>query len=135
MGAKLGGSDDEPIAEINIVPFVDIILVVLIVFMVSTPFIVKSGIKINLPKAASSDETVPSQFHLSILPNGDAVLNGKTVTVESLRDYSKEQVGKNPEIQAIIAADEAVPHGRVIEMIDTIKSAGISKFAITTDPK
>ncbi|MCB0420836.1 MAG: biopolymer transporter ExbD [Bdellovibrionales bacterium] len=135
MGAKISGNDDEPIAEINIVPFVDIILVVLIIFMVSTPFIVRSGIKINLPKAASSDETVPSQFQLSILPSGEALVNGKSVSLEELAQFAKDHVQKNPEIQAIIAADKTVSHGRVIELIDTIKSAGISKFAITTDNK
>ena len=135
MATKISGDSDEPIAEINIVPFVDIILVVLIVFMVTTPFIVKSGIKINLPKAASSDETVPSQFNLSITPDGVAILNGKQVSKEELAAFSTQQAQKNPDIQVIIAADEAVPHGRVIELIDVVKAAGVSKFAITTDRK
>ena len=51
MAAKMGGDNDEPISEINIVPFVDIILVVLIIFMITTPFIVKPSINFNLPKA------------------------------------------------------------------------------------
>ena len=135
MGAKIGGDDDAPIAEINIVPFVDIILVVLIVFMVTTPFIVKSGIKINLPKAASSEENVPSQFNLSITPDGHAILNGKQVSKSDLSTYAASQFKKNPEIQAIIAADVSVSHGRVIELIDVIKSSGVSKFAISTDKK
>ncbi|MES2856659.1 MAG: biopolymer transporter ExbD, partial [Bdellovibrionota bacterium] len=57
---KLGGDDDEPIAEINVVPLVDIILVVLIIFMVTAPMVLKPTIDINLPKAASGDETPPT---------------------------------------------------------------------------
>lgn len=135
MGAKLGGDDDAPIAEINIVPFVDIILVVLIIFMVTTPFIMKPSININLPKAASGDETVPSQLNFSIAPSGEVFLNGKAITEEEISTQATESLTKNPTIQAIISADKDVPHGKVIKVIDLVKSAGITKFAITIDKK
>jgi biopolymer transport protein ExbD len=118
MAAKIGGEDDEPIADINIVPFVDIILVVLIIFMVTTPLIMKPSININLPKAGTGDETTPSELSISINAGGEILLNGKPA-----------------DVQAIISADKDVPHGRVVGIIDSVKSGGVKKFAITIDKK
>jgi biopolymer transport protein ExbD len=135
MGAKLGGDDDGPISEINIVPFVDIILVVLIIFMIATPFIVKPSININLPKAASGEDTTPSTLTLSIAPDGKTFLNGKTIADADISEAAKSAVSTKPDTQAIISADKEVPHGRVITVIDLVKAAGITRFAITIDKK
>ena len=135
MAAKISGDDDQPIAEINIVPFVDIILVVLIIFMITTPFIVKPSININLPKAASGEDTTPSQLTISIGADGTTQLNGKPATDEEISEFAKNALVTKPETQAIISADKDVSHGRVITIIDTVKSAGITKFAITIDKK
>ena len=135
MAAKIGGDDDQPIAEINIVPFVDIILVVLIIFMITTPIIVKPSININLPKAASGEDTAPSQLTITVTADGHALLNGKEATDEEITNFSKDAVAKKPEMQAIISADKDVSHGRVMTLIDLVKSAGITKFAITIDKK
>ncbi len=135
MGAKVGGGGDDPIAEINIVPFVDIILVVLIIFMITTPFIVKPSININLPKAASGEDTTPSQLTVTITSDGKAMLNGKISTDDEITAFAKAALAKKPETQAIISADKDVPHGRVISVIDLVKTAGVTKFAITIDKK
>lgn len=133
MASKIGGDNEDPIAEINIVPFVDIILVVLIIFMITTPFIVKPSININLPKAVSGDETIPSEITVTIGSDGKTLLNGKPVPDEEISNYAKQAIAQKPETQAIISADKDVAHGRVIGVIDLIKSAGITKFAITID--
>lgn len=135
MAAQLGGDNDTPIAEINIVPFVDIILVVLIIFMVTTPFIMKPSINVNLPKAASGSETPPSQLNITIASDGEALLNGKPATDEEIGEAAAEAATNSPETQAIISADRDVPHGRVVGVIDAVKTAGIKKFAITIDKK
>jgi biopolymer transport protein ExbD len=135
MGAKTGGNNDEPIADINIVPFVDIILVVLIIFMVTAPVLLKPSINVNLPKAGSGDATTPSELAVAITASGTLSLNGKPSDETALAAYSKDLVGKNPEVQAIISADKDVTHGRVVTIIDAIKSAGVKKFAITIDKK
>lgn len=135
MGAKIGGSEDEPIADINIVPFVDIILVVLIIFMVTTPFIMKPSININLPKAGSGDDTAPSELSLSIGSSGEVQLNGKPSSDEEIRAYAQTLAGKNPDVQAVISADKETPHGRVVAVIDAVKTGGVKKFAITIDKK
>lgn len=133
MAAKIGGDSDGPIAEINIVPFVDIILVVLIIFMVTTPFILKPSIPINLPKAGSGSDTVPSQLSIAINANGETTLNGKPATDEEISQYAQNVVVKEPTIQAIISADKEVAHGRVVTVIDVVKSSGVKKFAISID--
>ena len=135
MAAKLGGQDDAPIAEINIVPFVDIILVVLIIFMVTTPFIVKPSININLPNAVSGEKTTPSQLNIIIGADGKTLVNGNPTSEESLSAIAKEILAKSPEVQAIISADKDIPHGQVIRIIDLVKSVGIIKFAISIDKK
>lgn len=135
MASKLAGDHDEPMADINIVPFVDIILVVLIIFMITTPFIVKPSININLPKAASGQDTTPSPLTVTIAADGSALLNGRVATDEEISSFAKVAIEKKPETQAIISADKDVPHGRVITIIDLVKSAGVSKFAITIDKK
>jgi biopolymer transport protein ExbD len=134
-GKAGGGSTDEPIADINIVPFVDIILVVLIIFMVTAPVLLKPSINVNLPKSGSGDATAPSELSISITAAGAVSLNGKPSDEAGLTSYSKDLVGKNPEVQAIISADKDVSHGRVVAIIDAIKTAGVKKFAITIDKK
>ena len=132
MGASFN-KDDEAIAYINITPFVDIILVVLIIFMVTTPIIMNPGIKIQLPKAASGEETKQTKLNVSIAKDGKILLNGAVENDNSLAQKVKDLVAKNKEIQAIIAADKDVAHGTVIRIIDIVKSNGVSKFAISTE--
>jgi len=135
VGSKLHGDDDEPISAINIVPFVDIILVVLIIFMVTTPLIMKPSINVNLPKAGSGDDTTPSELSISISANGSLALNGQPTDEAAITAFSQQMVGKRPDVQAIVSADREVPHGRVVSIIDAVKSGGVRKFAITIDKK
>ncbi len=135
MAAKSSGNNEEPISDINIVPFVDIILVVLIIFMVTAPVLLKPSINVNLPKSGSGDNTSPSELSVSITAAGQVSLNGKPTDETALNTYSKGLAAKNPDVQAIISADKDVTHGRVIAIIDAIKSAGVRKFAITIDKK
>ncbi|NQY99532.1 MAG: biopolymer transporter ExbD [Bdellovibrionales bacterium] len=135
MAAKVGGDSDEPIAEINIVPFVDIILVILIIFMVTTPLIMKPSINVNLPKAASGDETTPSKLGITITKGGQILLNGEESSEEAIKNYATEMSAQKPDVQAIISADRDVPHGQVVAVIDAVKSGGVKKFAITIDNK
>lgn len=135
MGSSFGGNDDEPITQINVTPFVDIILVVLIIFMVTTPIIMKPSINIQLPKAASGDESTPTQLNIAISAQGTIQVNGVTTDEAQLNSQAAAILAKNPEAQAVIAADKDVPHGKVIAVIDAVKTAGITKFAISIDKK
>lgn len=125
--------EKELICSINIVPFVDIILVVLITFMVATPYVIKHGIPLNLPKASGGAKISKSPFHVMLDKKGTLSLNGKKVSEEELMKKAKTLSKKNPLLQAVISADKDIPHGKVVRIIDFIRSSGILKFAITTD--
>lgn len=133
MGMKSNSDLDESISDINVVPLVDIILVVLIIFMVTAPMIMKPSINVNLPKAASGDKSTPSQLSISIGTGGVLNLNGAKADEAAIQAKAHLEVSNNPDIQAVIAADKDVPHGTVVHIIDIIKTAGVKKFAISID--
>ena len=133
MAMKNGSQNDEAIADINVVPLVDIILVVLIIFMVTAPMIMKPSINVNLPKAASGDETIPSSLSISIAAGGALTLNGQATQEGNIQTKAQEEASRNPDIQAVISADKDVPHGTVVRIIDIVKTAGVKKFAISIE--
>lgn len=128
-------NDNEVISSINVVPLVDIILVVLIIFMVTAPMFMKPTINVNLPKAASGEQTAPSKLNVALTADGRINLNGKFVSEEEVKVKALEEVAKNTEVQAIISADKDVPHGKVVGLLDIVKAAGVKKFAISIDKK
>ncbi len=131
MGAKAGGS--EVIADINMVPLIDIILVVLIIFMVTAPALIKPSVDVNLPEAASGDETTPSLLNVAITADGVVQINNEDADEESTKRLSREEVERNPDVQAVVIADRDLPYGQVIKVLDWVKSAGVKNFAVTTD--
>lgn len=124
------GDDEDVIAAINITPFVDIILVVLIIFMVTTTYIVQAQIEVNLPKAASGQSEVVSTLTFQVTKDGDYLLDGQMLTLEQIVESVKKTRVAEPDIRAIIAADKDVEYGKVIDLIDVIKLNGIEKFAL-----
>lgn len=135
MGASTQNDDQEPISQINVVPFVDIVLVVLIIFMVTTPIIMKPSLNIELPKAGNSESSEAGSFVISIDAAGQVQLNGSPTNEAAIAAQAQSLSSNNPLAQATISADKDVPHGRVIAIMDAIKSGGIKKFAISTDRK
>lgn len=126
--------DDGPIASINIVPFVDIVLVLLVVFMLTSAAIVKASLKVELPKAASGGSKVPSTVNLVFTKDGDLLVNGDKVKAWSdAALIVRGEVAKNPKTQAVIAADKGVQYGKVVELIDLVKQNGVSAFALDVE--
>lgn len=131
---KMNGSDrNETIAEINVVPLVDIVLVILIIFMVSAPIFIKPSINVNLPQAASGKEDKPSSINVTINSDGKIDLNGEDVSKDQLASRVGDQIKENPELHAVISADKNVPHGTVIEVLDSLQLRGVKKFAINVE--
>jgi biopolymer transport protein ExbD len=131
------GSDDEPsrmIVDINVTPLVDITLVLLIVFMVTAAYIVNPAIKVDLPRAASGTEQTRTVLALTLMKDGALYLNGERSNDDAVTHAIGNELPRNPELQAIIAADRAVPHGDVVHLIDLVKRAGVHRFAIDVDP-
>jgi biopolymer transport protein ExbD len=135
-GASFGG-DEEPgrmIVDINVTPLVDVTLVLLIIFMVTASYIVSPAIKVDLPKAASGSEQTKTTLALTLMKDGALYLNGERSSDGAVAQYIGSELPKNPDLQAIIAADRAVTHGDVVHVIDLVKRAGVHRFAINVDP-
>jgi biopolymer transport protein ExbD len=126
------------ISEINVTPLVDITLVLLIIFMVTAPMIVNNpSIKVELPKAASGEETLKSTLALTLqreAAGGYALyLNGDKTEEPKAVELIKDLVQKNKDLQAIIAADKGIAYGDVVHVVDLVKTLGVHKFALNTD--
>jgi len=138
-----GGSyqDEGAIAEINVTPLVDVVLVLLVIFMVTAPLIAAQGILVDSPEA-STGTSVEGTLTLSVTQNGELLLVHEQ---KQWRFEAKERskalptlqklFGQNPKIRAIIAGDKNVAYGALMEVIDMVRSAGIHKFSLRTKPK
>jgi biopolymer transport protein ExbD len=128
--------DDEfAITAINVTPFVDIMLVLLVIFMVTATFIVKEAIEVELPKAAAGGETTAKTLALVITKDGKVYLDGVEVSEEALLQKVKESQQAKEDMQAIIGADKEATHGAVVHVLDMLKAHGITKFAIQIEKK
>lgn len=129
MAANFDPSSDEGINDINITPFVDVVLVLLVIFMVTAPMMVKESLNIKLPKADSADRSEPARLGIAINANGQVLLNGELVSVETLEIEASLALADKKDIQALISADKEAKHGDVIKVLDIIKKVGIDNFA------
>jgi len=122
------------IAEINVTPLVDIMLVLLIIFMLTAHLIARQAIEIELPHAAQSTAAPPTTLAITLAADGALFLNDHPVTPDALREAIRAAIASDPRTQAIVAGDRRVSHGRVVWVLDTVKSLGITQFAIQIDP-
>jgi len=121
--------DSDGITGINVVPLVDITLVLLIIMMVTAKIIVSQSVPMDLPKASSGQE-VQMIFAVQLHKNGDVYVDQKKLPGdEAIVGLAREARAKNEDLRAVIQADQAVTHGRVIAVLDMLKSAGVSKIA------
>jgi biopolymer transport protein TolR len=134
MGASPQLSEDDSlISNINVTPFVDVVLVLLVIFMVTAPIIAKDLIQLRLPKTESSDGKGMTTFGIAVNKEGQILLNGVPVSENALSEEVRKAIANNRETQAVIAADIDTPYGRVARAIDLVKSAGMEKFAIQVE--
>jgi biopolymer transport protein ExbD len=134
MGMSSQSNDDSTIEGINVTPLVDITLVLLIIFMVTAKIIVSQAMPLDLPKAASGKE-VQMVFSVELRSNGDLVVDGKKLpNVDALLPLAKEAQSKTPDLRAVIRAESAVQHGRVMQSLDVLKRAGVQKIAFGVTP-
>ncbi|HXI58670.1 MAG TPA: biopolymer transporter ExbD [Polyangia bacterium] len=122
------------IADINVTPLVDIMLVLLIIFMLTANLIAKQAIEVELPRASQSTTLNPTTLAVTLTREGALYLNGKPTTPDGLRKEVADAVARDPKTQAVISGDRAVSHGRVVWVLDVIKSLGVTAFAIQIDP-
>ncbi len=127
------GEDEGLLANINIIPFVDIVLVLLIIFMLTSIAIVRASMVVNLPKAATGGARVESTVNVVCSKDGTLMLNGAPSTIPDIAAFVKRESAANPKLQAVIAADKGVEYGRVIDLIDLVKRNGVSAFALDVE--
>lgn len=120
------------IVGINVTPFVDIALVLLIIMMVSSTYIVSQALKVELPKAATSDESVSRTYVVTIAKDGGLLFNDEPTNPKKL-EAELRAAKASADVSLVITADTAAQHGKVVEVIDTAKVAGVTKFAINVD--
>ncbi|HVR62314.1 MAG TPA: biopolymer transporter ExbD [Polyangia bacterium] len=122
------------LASINIIPFVDIVLVLLIIFMLTSAAIVRSSLKVELPKAASGGSHVETTLNLVYSKDGKLMVNGQIVpSLAAAGAIVRQTASADPKTQAVIAADRGVAYGRVVELIDLVKANGIATFALDVE--
>ena len=120
--------------DINVTPLVDIMLVLLIIFMLTAHLIAKQAIEVQLPKAAQSTAIPPTTLAVTLTREGRMYLNGAATTPDALKNTVRESIAKDAKTQVIIAGDKNVSHGRVVWVLDLVKTLGVTSFAIQIDP-
>jgi biopolymer transport protein ExbD len=133
MAGQVGGNDEEALSAINVTPFVDIVLVLLIILMVTSSQIAKSVFEVELPKAAAASESVESTLNVLVTRGGSVMVDGIRVSERLLETKVKNHVADNPKVQAVIGADKGVDYGEVVRVIDIVKAAGVKKFALNVE--
>ena len=122
----------QPMSEINVTPFVDVMLVLLVVFMITAPLLTV-GVEIDLPKAESeaiSGDDEP--LTVSIDAEGQLFLQESQIEIDELGPKLIAITGENPEARIFIRGDKAIDYGRVMQVMSTINMAGFTKVALIT---
>lgn len=132
MKADLGGDDFGIQAEINMIPLIDVALVLLIIFMVMTPLLVRSQIEVNLPKASASKNKPEdaSRIEVAVDKNGTTYLESQPVTMEQLGREMNLRVTGDPDVSVIVSADKEVIFDRVVSVMDEAKKAGVVHIGV-----
>ena len=122
------------LSEINIIPLVDVVLVLLVIFMVTAPMLHR-GIDITLPQS-SSNTIKPDERLIISIESDEAIYIGKDrVTIISLRKRLHEAKALNPLVSVYLRADSKISYGRIVQVMDEVKRVGIERLGMVTSPK
>ena len=135
MSFNLGGEDDQPVAEINVTPMVDIMLVLLIIFMVTAP-LMKQGVDVNLPETASTPVSTEDERLVLTMTKAKKFFLGK---VEIPEAQLASKLGANARIKEgkslYLHADAALGYGEVVSVMADLRQAGVRQLGLITDPE
>ena len=122
-------------ARIEIIPMIDTMFFLLVFFMIATlSMTLQKGMPVNLPTAGSATDDIPEQVSLTLTKKGELFFNKEAIVVLELESRLQSLLQKGGELSVVINADEAVSHGRVIEVMDSVRKTGILNMAIATKP-
>jgi len=140
MSADLRKGKRKPMAEINVVPYIDVMLVLLIIFMVTAPMLMQ-GVEVTLPQAPSApvDQKDEEPLIVSIKADGSYYLSvGGDPEVEKpladIKDLVSKVMRQKPATRVLIYGDTSVPYGRVVTMMSELQNAGVPAVGLVTDP-
>jgi biopolymer transport protein TolR len=128
-------SGSQPMSDINMTPLVDVMLVLVVIFILTAPLLA-SSIRLDLPRAdAARTSAVPRFVTLVVDKNGRTFLQDQPVTLERLAQSLAQTAAENPDTEVQLRADEAVPYGRVVEVMGVAQKAGLNRIGFVADPK
>ena len=124
----------QPMSDINMTPLIDVMLVLLVIFMLTAPLLT-SSLKLELPTtAASRPDQAPASVTLAITADGQWHLGDAVVTRDGMVSALKAQALLKPQPDVLVRADQAVPYGRVAELIGLVQDAGLQRVGFLTQP-
>ncbi|MGH6628053.1 MAG: ExbD/TolR family protein [Burkholderiaceae bacterium] len=125
----------QPMSEINMTPLVDVMLVLVVIFIITAPLLA-SSIRLDLPQTdAAKPGDAPRFVTLVVDPAGQAYLNDQAVTPAELAERLAQAASQNPDTEVQLRADQAVPYGKVVEVMGTAQKAGLNRIGFIADPK
>ena len=120
-------------SEINVTPFVDVVLVLLIIFLLTAPMLL-GGIDVRVPKAETRTAQPEERITITITQSKGVFLENSPTTLQRLEAFLKTVRQKNPRAAVFVKADEGAPWGTAVAVMDRVKRAGIDRVGIVTDP-
>lgn len=136
MAGSYLNDDEVGFSEINVTPLVDVVLVLLIIFMMTAPVIYQNSIKVQLPQVKSGDaaQSADSRFlQYTLDAEGSLFVDGKKTSIEALAP-SLNTLSEDKKSETVyIRADKTTPHGIVVQLMDTLKQAGLNRFALSVE--
>ena len=130
----------KPMSEINVVPYIDVMLVLLVIFMVTAPLMTQ-GIKVDLPEATSEPVTIKDEFEtliVSVRRDGSIYINigqeSLSTTLVAVAEDAKKIFDANPNIKVLIEGDKILPYGKIVEVMEVLRQSGASGVSLITQP-
>jgi len=121
------------LAEINVTPFVDVVLVLLVIFLITAPMLL-GGIDVRVPKTATRNIQPEERLVLAITRDRGVFLDNQPISLDRLSKVLSGMVRRNPRAAVFLKADEAVAYGTVMKVMDVIKKAGVDRVGMVTEP-
>jgi biopolymer transport protein TolR len=122
------------LAEINVIPLVDVVLVLLVIFMVTAPMLHR-GLDIELPTSAANNIKAEERLIVTIQKDHSLSLGNDPISLVDLRSRLQNAKASNPFVSVYLRADQTVPYGTVVQIMDEVKGAKIERLGMVTGPK
>jgi biopolymer transport protein TolR len=123
------------IEGINITPFTDVVLVLLVIFMIATPLLIRSEIKVNLPRTAAADTAAQKTIVVTIDAVGNVYVDGARVALAQLAPALSSTLKKRPNAPVIIMGDKEVRYDLVVRVLEIARTSGVNKLSLAVEVK